>query len=133
MGRFPAKLGPTTPLTRSGSKIGIERTSNQLQRPIRIPLRDQILFDHQNYNLQSSHKSYPVQKTQKTYSATIKPRNPNYNLSFDFSATSRQNLAPRPDPMGQARKVVRHAPRISPGDQLEDHLVAIPWSRHKET
>ncbi len=58
-GRFPAKLGPKTPLNGSGSKNGAERTYNQPRRPIQIPFRDQCLFDHKKYNLKSSQKSYP--------------------------------------------------------------------------
>jgi hypothetical protein len=48
LGRFPAKLGPGTPLNKSGSKNGAERTSNQPQRPILIPCRDHFLIDQQN-------------------------------------------------------------------------------------
>ncbi len=48
LGSFPAKLGPKTPLNRSGSKTGLERTGNQPRKPILIPFRDHCLFDHQN-------------------------------------------------------------------------------------
>ena len=59
MGRFPAKRSPKTPLNGSGSKNGAERTSNQTWRQITMPFRDHFLFDHQNRNLKSSHKSDP--------------------------------------------------------------------------
>ncbi len=39
LGRFPAKLGPKTPLNRSGSTNGVECTKNQHRRPILIPSR----------------------------------------------------------------------------------------------
>ncbi len=49
---------------------------------------------------------------------TIKPRNKKMNLSFDLSVISRPNLAPRPVPTGQARKMVQNAFKISSGDQF---------------
>jgi hypothetical protein len=48
----------------------------------------------------------------------IESRNTNYELSFAFPFLSRQNLAPRPVPTGQAHEVVQNAPKISSGDQL---------------
>ncbi len=44
LGRFPAKLGPRTPVNGSGSKNGAELTYNQLRRWIRMSFRDH----HQN-------------------------------------------------------------------------------------
>ncbi len=58
-------------------------------------------------------------------------KNKNYNLSFGFSDIFRPNLGPRPTPTGQARKMVQNAPNTNPGDQLQDHFVAISWSRPK--
>ncbi len=60
LGRFPAKLGPKTPLDGPGSKKGVENNRNHPRRPIITPFRDHFLFDHQNSNIKSSFTSYPV-------------------------------------------------------------------------
>ncbi len=57
------------------------------------------------------------------------------NLWFEFrsfSVISRPSLAPRPVPTGQARKMMQHAPKISPGDQIQRQFVASSWSRPKK-
>ncbi len=51
---------------------------------------------------------------------------------WPFSNIFHPNLAPRPAPTGQARKLVQNAAQISSGDQFEGHVVASAWSRPKK-
>ncbi len=50
-GRFPAELGPETPLFGSGSKNGAEITLNDPRGPILRPFRDHFLVRTHNQNL----------------------------------------------------------------------------------
>ncbi len=50
-GRFPAELGPETPLIGSGSKHGAEIIHNYPQGPILRPFRDHVLIRTNNQNL----------------------------------------------------------------------------------
>jgi hypothetical protein len=48
-----------------------------------------------------------------------KAKKQNYNLSVGLvSVKFRPNMAPRPAPTGQARKIVQNAPKISTRDKL---------------
>ena len=52
-----------------------------------------------------------------------------YDLSFGFLGHFPDKLGPETRSSGSGLKMVQDAPKISSGDQLKGHVVAIAWSK----
>jgi hypothetical protein len=100
------------------------RNSGTLPRPegdlFQRPYRNQVQSGRLAlYPVIDIFKMKPLVRPLGVDLVAIKPSNQNYNLSFGVcSVIVRLSLARRPAPTSQARKMVQHALKVSPGGQL---------------